>query len=511
MSTQPLGAGDLLIRRARLVALSTGQSTGEPVDLRIRRGRISALAPHLEDDGAPVLEAAGAWAIPGLWDQHVHLATWAARRLQVDLAGADGPDAVTARVAAHIRTLPAHRRGKLVQGSGYRGAAWSREPTVAELDAVSPDHPVALISGDCHSGWLNSHALRLLGLPRREGLLREAEWFPLIDRIRLLPGASDGADTAYRDVVRDAAARGVVGITDLEFADNVEAWQQRFADGIDLLRVRVGAYPDTLDSVIAGGHRTGLRLPEGHGLLTMGPLKLLTDGSLNTRTAYCLEPYADSSPGAPSYGMLNLDRDQQVELMRTAHAHGLEVAAHAIGDAACEIVIDSFDASGAAGSIEHAQLIRPEDAARMAQLRLTASVQPAHVWDDAAVCERCWPDRTAWCYPLATLLRAGVRLQLGSDAPVAPLDPWLAMAAAVHRAPAGEPPWHQEQALSVAEALGASTAGVSALRPGVRGDIALLDRNPLTTQQDSSTAARELRGVDVRATVVAGRVTHRVD
>ncbi len=511
MSTQPVGAGDLLIRRARLVALATGQSTGEPVDLRIRRGRISALAPRLDDDGAPVLDADGAWAIPGLWDQHVHMATWADRRLQVDLADADGPAAVTARIAAHIRTLPERRRGMLVQGSGYRSAGWARRPTVAELDAVSPDHPVALISGDCHSGWLNSRALQLLGLPTRDDLVQEAEWFPLIDRIRLLPGASEGADAAYRDAVRDAASRGVVGITDLEFADNVEPWQQRFADGIDLLRVRVGAYPDTLDAVIAAGHRTGLRLPEGHGLLTMGPLKLLTDGSLNTRTAYCHEPYADSPPGAPSRGVLNLDADQQVELMRTAHAHGLEVAAHAIGDAACGIVIDAFDTSGAAGSVEHAQLIRPEDVARMARLHLTASVQPAHVWDDAAVCEQCWPDRAAMCYPLSSLQQAGVRLQFGSDAPVAPLDPWLAMAAAVRRAPDGAPPWHQEQALPVAAALGASTAGVTALRPGVRGDIALLDRDPLSAQEDSALAARHLREMTVTATVVAGRVTHRRD
>ncbi len=501
--------GDLLIRGARLVPLSGRVASGEPVDLRIRAGRLTALAPTLEADGGPVLDADGAWAIPGLWDQHVHLATWSARRRQIDLSGSTGPHEVVARVAAHIAGLPSERHGLTVQGSGYRTATWTDRATVAALDAVSGDHPVALVSGDCHNGWLNTRALQLLGLPAREGPLQEGEWFPLMDRLHTLPGAADEGDTAYREAVRDAAAKGVVGVTDLEFADNVTDWQRRFADGIDLLRVRTGVYPDRLDQVLSAGYRTGLRLPEGGGLLTMGPLKLMTDGSLNTRTAYCHEPYADSPPGAPSRGVLSLGFDDQVELMETARAHGLEVAAHAIGDAACTLAIDAFDRTGAAGSIEHAQLIRPEDAQRMAQLRVAASVQPAHAWDDAAVCEQCWPDRVDDCFALATLRHFQVPLRLGSDAPVAPLDPWVTLAAAVHRAPGDGAPWHQEQALSLADALAASTDGVTALRPGGRGDVVLLDRDPFALGDDSAAVARGLRAVTVRATVVAGRVTHR--
>ncbi len=114
--------------------------------------------------------------------------------------------------------------------------------------------------------------------------------------------------------------------------------------------------------------------------------------------------------------------------MEAANRHRLTVAIHAIGDAAADQALSAFEATGARGSIEHAQLIRREDAKRMAAAGMIASVQPAHLLDDRDLTERLWPDKCERCFALRWLLDEGVTLAMGSDAPVAALDPWLAMA-----------------------------------------------------------------------------------
>jgi hypothetical protein len=106
------------------------------------------------------------------------------------------------------------------------------------------------------------------------------------------------------------------------------------------------------------------------------------------------------------------------------------------------------------------------------------------------------------------MLDAGVVLALGSDAPVAPLDPWLAMAAAVHRSADGREPWNPAESLTPAEALAASTDAQRTLSVGSRGDIVLLDADPIAVSTDSAEAARILRSMPVAATLLAGRLTH---
>jgi predicted amidohydrolase YtcJ len=102
----------------------------------------------------------------------------------------------------------------------------------------------------------------------------------------------------------------------------------------------------------------------------------------------------------------------------------------------------------------------------------------------------------------------GVELALGSDAPVSPLDPWLAMAAAVHRSADQRPAWHPEQALTPAQALAASVDRQPTVGIGSRGDLALLDADPLAVGATSAETAAALRAMPVALTVVAGAVVH---
>lgn len=357
--------------------------------------------------------------------------------------------------------------------------------------------------------------MRLLDVPWRDGVVSENEWFDAYDRLGDLPGAAGQAEAAVLDAVREARRRGVVGVVDLEFSPSWDRWPTRLA-ATGPFRVRTGVYAGRLRDVITRGWRTGDPLPGTDGWATMGALKIISDGSLNTRTAWCCEPYADGASLAEPLGVANFGEAELTDLVATAHQHGLETALHAIGDRAVRQALDVFRATGATGSVEHAQLVAPGDLPHWSGLPVRASIQPAHLIDDRAATERCWPDRTRHAFAYRPLLEAGIPLTLGSDAPVAPLDPWLAMAAAVWRGPAGGQAWHPELSLTPAEALAASVDG-RRLGVGAPGDLVLLHDDPYAEggapgapplPQRAAEQARVLREMTVGATVIGGHLVH---
>lgn len=496
--------GSVLLRQVRLVDLDGSTGSGELVDVAIRAGVIEAIGPELRATGVEVIDAGGRWAIPGLWDAHVHATQWVRAERMLPLGYARRAEDVLAAVASAVGRVPP---GRTLLGFGYRSAGWPRPGTVAELDAVSGGRAVALVSGDAHNGWLNSAAFDLLGAPRRSGPVSENEWFDLLRRLDDLPGAAPHPEDFVEPLARLAAA-GVTGLVDFEFENSFLDWSARFAAGADRVRVRTAVYPHQLDRVIESGLRTGESLPGTRGLATIGPLKIISDGSLGSRTAWTLEPYTDR-PATPEHpcGQANYSLDELRQLLARARDAGLEVALHAIGDRANRVAIDAFAASGAHGSIEHAQLILPEDVRLLADLGVRASVQPAHLLDDRDLTERVCGERAANAFPLRTMLAAGVELRLGSDAPVAELDPWLAIASAVHRSRDERPGWHAEQSLTPREALAASVDG-RRLMPGGIGDVVLLDHDPLAVSGDPAAAAESLRATRPGMTVCAGRITH---
>jgi predicted amidohydrolase YtcJ len=486
---------DFVLRNVRVVELGRGRGWVGPVDLFVEQGTVREIGHGLDRPaGIEEYDAQGRWAIPGLWDAHVHLAQWTARRDRLDLAGTESPSEALARVSERLGTRP----GPLV-AAGHRTGLWSEQPTVAALDAIAPDVPVVLISGDAHHAWLNSRALAALGLPDREGVVAENEWYEAYTRMDTID-EPDVSPAAYRRTLEQAAALGITGVVDLERGQTAADWEPRDSP----VRVRVATYADGLDDVIAAGLSSGDCLPGSPGTITMGPLKIISDGSLNTRTAWCCEEYADGS-GA---GAANQTSDELTRLLDLARANGLEVATHAIGDLALREALAAYDVTSAVGSIEHAQLVRRDALPVMARLGLRASVQPAHLLDDRDLTELCWPDRAERCFAFRWMVDAGVDLALGSDAPVSPLDPWLAVSAAVHRSADDRPPWHPEQALTVREALAASVDGQGSVHAGMPADLVLLDADPLAPADDTAEQAARLRAMPVALTLVDGEAVH---
>ncbi|MGY5011664.1 amidohydrolase [Streptomyces sp. 900105755] len=479
---------------------------GPLVGVRVADGRVTHVVP---DPGAAppagpvagerVLDLDGRVLLPGLWDAHVHLAEWASARRRLDLSGTASAREVADRVRAHGRTAPG--AGTVLFGYGFRDGLWPDAPDKGLLDAALPDRPVALVSADLHAVWLNSACLALSGRAGHPtGLIREAEGHEVLSALPDVPAAT--LDAWIADACRAAAARGVTGVIDFQYGDTVGAWERRSAQAPPAVRVSAAVYPSHLDAAVARGLHTGSEIGPSGGLVRVGPLKLFTDGSLNTRTALCRDPYPGLENTEGSHGIEQTAPDELVRLMRRSAAHGIEPAVHAIGDRANTVALDAFEAVRCRGRIEHAQLLSPEDLPRFAELGVTAGVQPRHATDDRDVADRYWAGRTARAFAYAGLLAAGARLEFGSDAPVSPLDPWLAVASAVTRTDDDRAAWHPEQRLPLPDALAAAARGRRLIRVGDPADLVVVDVDPLTAAPDT------LRAMPVHATMTAGRWTH---
>ncbi|WP_307081148.1 amidohydrolase [Arthrobacter agilis] len=487
--------GGVLLRSARLVG-----AAGEPLDLLVENGIIAAAGAGLDPGDAGTVDLAGRWVSPGLWDSHVHMDQWALVRQRLDLSSATSAAGAAALVAGRLHSQPP-AAGQPLIGYGFQDGLWPDAPTRQLLDAVGPDVPIVLVSKDLHAAWLNTRALALHGHAEHPtGVLREQAAFDVNARISSVP--DEDLDGWVAEAVDAAAARGVVGVVDLEMTFSLDRWAHRVARGIRGMRVRAGVYPHDLDAVIARGLRTGDVIEGTDGLVTMGPFKIITDGSLNTRTAFCHAPYPGLDGAREGRGICTVDRGRLVDHLRRASSGGLVPAVHAIGDAANSLALDAFEEVGCGGSIEHAQLVGEADFGRFARLGIIASVQPEHAMDDRDVADRYWPGRTHRAFAFGSLVAAGAEVRLGSDAPVAPLDPWVSMAAAVSRARDGRSPWHPEQRMLSSVALAASTDGRTMLRPGSVADLVVTERDPL--QADD----HQLRNLAVSATMLGGRWTH---
>jgi len=485
----------LLLRDARLVGRGD-----EVVDVLVEDGLVEAIAAGVAPGRAEVVELDGRWLGPGLWDAHVHLDQWALVRRRLDLGRAASAAEAASMVGERLRSDPP-APGETLVGYGYRDGLWPDAPTSALLDAVSGPVPVVLVSSDLHAAWLNDAALRRHGRPGDgSGLLQEAAAFAVTAAVSAV--ADDVLDRWVAEAVRDAAARGVVGVVDLEMTPAIDRWVRRVGAGTDQLRVRCGVYPAELDSAIAQGLRTGDLVAGGAGLVSVGPAKIITDGSLGTRTAWCHDPYSSLRGEPTGRGVATYGTDELRELMARAWHAGLVPAVHAIGDAAVTEVLDAFEATGARGSVEHAQLVRPADVPRFARLGVVASVQPEHAMDDRDEADAHWAGRTGQAFALEALVAAGAALRLGSDAPVAPLDPWASMAAAVTRSRDGREAWHPEQRIPAAVAHAASADGRGAVGLGDVADLVVTEADPLAVDGEG------LRHMSVAATFVAGRATH---
>ena len=482
----------LVLRRARLAGRD------RPVDVLLKHGIVVGIDRDERGeplDGTAELDLGGRFLTPGLWDEHVHFDQLALTSRRVDVSRATS----AAQTAQLMRSSTPPSPGLPLVGFGFRDGLWPDATSTALLD-LPGGMPAVVISGDIHSCWLNDAAARKFGVTvDASGMLREDAAFAIIRSAQVI--SADLLDTWVAECAEDAARRGVVGVVDFEMGENLERWSRRFASGFRALRVDAAVYEPQLDAAIAAGHRTGEILAGSDQRLRVGPFKVITDGSLNTRTALCVHPYPGVT-GEHARGQQLVSFDDLERLLRRATEGGFTPAVHAIGDAANHAALDAFERIGCGGRIEHAQLLIDTDIDRFAHLGVTASMQPEQAMDDRDVADRYWQGRTRRAFALRALLDSGALLALGSDAPVAPLDPWVTAAAAIGRAKDGRDPWHPEQRITNTEALAASARGRTRVAPGDVADLVVTDLDPVSAAHD------ELRTMPVAATMIAGYFTY---
>ncbi len=466
---------------------------GREIDILVAGEQIRAITPDIDPtEASEVLDLEGRRVVAGLGDAHVHFTHWAFHRLTEDLnhalMSAGNAEEAAEAVARHA---PSSTAGGWIRAMGFRQSSWPAMPQKKDLDRAVPGVPIALTSQDGHSAWFSSAALAAIGMDHETGYLREWEAW---GAERQLPAYSEEQTDQAIDAAIDAAVRrGITHIQDYGWSyDDVAGWMRRSAKGPLRLRVTSGVHMRQLDEAEAAGWRSGQFLDE-FGRHQVGPLKLFADGALGSRTAHCDHAYQ----GEPdNTGMPLLSLEELKMLLTRAKNQGLNTAVHAIGDRANRTVLDAYEAVGISGRIEHAQMIAPADRARFARLGVTASVQPGHAVDDQDLVENWWGDRIDTTYPLRSLARSGSGLVFGSDAPVSPLDPWRAIAAAVHRTVDERPPWMPDETLPLADAIAASSART--LAEGEPADLVVLDQNP------ERLSPVDLSNLPVAATMVAG-------
>jgi predicted amidohydrolase YtcJ len=469
----------------------------------------------------PRYEFPEALVTPGFVDGHTHLALWALNRRRVQLTGCRTREDALAQVAA-ARPV----QGWIV-GQGWDANQWKTQPDRYALDAVQGG-PVYLDSLDVHAAWVNSAALSAAGLTRDTPdpyggrIVRDATGEPtglLLERavelmIAHLPEPPhDLLDASLREAQTEAHRLGVTGIHNVEAMPILSAFQRMADSGSLQLRVLfhppVGALPELI--------QRGLRSGAGSEWLTIGGIKLFLDGSLGSRTAWMLEPYA----GSRDRGMPITSEAEARDAVTQAAAHGIASTVHAIGDAAVRRALDLLSGVPRAGlphRIEHFQCVHPDDFDRAAEAGIFVSMQPAHLLTDIPLVDRHWGQRGDGAYAFRSLIQRHTPMVFGSDVPVASIDPREGMFAALERQAADGSPrggWRPEEKLGFEEALRGYTSGAAAaaavahrrgmLAPGQDADLVVWDADPAVERGDGMA----FRAARAMLTVIGGSVVMR--
>ncbi|WP_433507661.1 amidohydrolase family protein [Pseudonocardia halophobica] len=435
------------------LVLRDAEVDGVRVDVRVRNGLVTSVSPAGSKDG-PAVGCEGGALLPGLVDHHVHLHALAAARRSVDCSGPD--------LAAALRAAAADEHG-WVRGTRYPGD----DLDAATLDALHPGRPVRVQHRSGALWVLNSRALAALGPLDHPGVERAADGTPTGRLFRAddwlrarLPGSGLPDLSALG---RELASFGITAVTDAT---------------PDLDSSAAVALTEVVQRVTLLGVPVGASTPPG---AAVGPVKIVL---------------ADS--GLPPY-------DELVARIRAAHEAGRGVAVHSVTRESLVLLLAALDEAGRhpADRVEHAALV-PEEL--VPALRgLAVVTQPGFLADRGDLFRRELPlEEHPDLYRCRSLLDAGVRVALSSDAPYGPVDPWAVIAAATSRRTPDGTALGPDESVTARQALDAYLAAPDdpggpprTVRPGVAADLVLLHR-PLAAALASPSAAA------VRGTLIAG-------
>ncbi|MBA3416511.1 MAG: amidohydrolase [Chloroflexia bacterium] len=528
-------AGDLLLVNGRVRTMDPARP--EATAVAIRFGRVAAVGSDEEaraavPTGTPAIDLRGRTATPGLNDAHAHPMSVGFALLDLDLA--PEKHAAIGDLAGLVERAAGEKpAGSWIVGRGYDDARLTegRQPTRADLDVVSPNHPVVLIRMCHHIGVANSAALALAGVTRATpdpagglfdrdetgeptGVLREAALgivrsaVPAPTEDEMVAGLVAGG--------RDFLANGVTSAVEAGIREGKElrAYQRLAERGeLPVRSYLMMMLDETLDGLIDLGIRTGF----GDEWLRIGPAKLFADGSIGGQTARMQLPYEGS---ADNVGLWMMPPEDLKAKVRRAHAAGFQVGIHAIGDAAIDLVLDAYAEAQAASPrpdprhrIEHCSIVDDAILARIAELGVVPVPGTSFLWHfrDAYV-RNLGEGRIGQAYGMRSFARFGIVAAASSDAPVVPTSAVAGLQTMVTRHDELGRPVNPAEAVSLDDALRVYTVngayasfeeGIKGrLAPGLLGDVAVFETDLFAVEPSA------LHAVRVDYTVADGTVAY---
>lgn len=444
----------------------------------------------------------GAYILPGFKDSHIHLAAYCQSRsiIHLDQMSLDQIRLTLSQSVQHMHS------GDWIRGRGWEMNLWNDDPqaTTGFLDSICPDNPVALISKDGHSIWLNKLAMHLISLPfdqpdppggrfdrdsitgQLTGFMREnaAELV-----IKKLPRSTDSEilDT-FHSGIQTLHELGIVSIDSFETITNLKLLIHHFSKNLSEFKIRVYVEPQEFEET-----ERLFKDEQVSSNISFGGIKMFADGALGSRTAAVMQAYS----GEPeNYGIQVTSSQEMIEHGLLAARRNRGIAVHAIGDRALSNTLDAFESIRSMFPhtplrIEHIQLAQPEDLMRMHKLNVLASVQPTHMISDRTMATRLWKEQSGLLYPYGSIERTGIGLCFGSDAPIERPSPLESIMAATHRRPVSElsedTAWVPEETMSLSGAIRSSIipeirrqeALSFMLQPGDFANAVVWDTNPI--------------------------------
>lgn len=545
---------DMIITNARVLTMDAAHPRAEAVALG--DGKVLAVGSRAEVEalagpGTRIIDAGGRTVMPGFVESHLHLVLGGAELVQLQLGGVHGFEALRAAVLDYAAQNPT-RPLLMAQGAAYE--ILDHPVTRQDLDMILSDRPLALMSPDHHTVWANTRALTDAGILQgaatppghivvmaadgtATGELREFEAFgPVLalgGEAHLQLGIATGGepepwpDAAMRAADKDKVAAGLAhaaahGITSMVNMDGnrytCQLLREMEEEGRLTARVVVPFHMKPHMDVAELERASAMAAEYQGDWVRSGFVKMFMDGVVDSRTAYMLNAY----PGTMERGSALFDLERFKDICTEIDRRGLQIAVHAIGDAAVRQTIDGYEAAqqrnGKRDSrhrIEHIELIDRADVPRLGALGITASVQPPHppgamdfpmsTMETVFHRER-WRDAYLW----KTLRDHGAPLAFASDWPVTDISVMRGIQAAMTRQPYEGA---QDERVSLMDTLHAYTAGgawaahletlTGTLRTGMAADLVMIDADIEQVPAD------QIGQTGIALTVAGGKITYR--
>jgi predicted amidohydrolase YtcJ len=526
---------DVLFVNGDFVTLDDAQPRTDA--LAVAGGRIVATGP--EAAGVPsarVVDLHGACVVPGFHDAHAHTLGFGLSLSELRLTSPPFCDLGELYAAIGARAGQQAPGTWIIAGGYDQNKIGGLHPSRWELDRVAGDHPVWLTHTSGHMCVVNSPVLAAIDMFRRPELASLVE--------RDISGEPTGllleeAQSLVRDLLPPlgvdlmAAAIGAAhaqylreGLTSCQEAgigsglagygpEEPASYRLARARGLLTIRTTLMLEVGYLDS--APPEERAAQPWYSDDWLRLGPVKLFADGSLVGRTAAMSEDFVGDRGNC---GQLQMSEEQLSSTIRRVHAAGWQLATHAIGDRAVEVVLDSYERAlhehprfDHRHRIEHCGVASPEQVRRIAALGVVPVPQGRFVGElGEAMARVLGPERTPWCYRLRSFLDAGVVVPGSSDRPVVVGRPLLGIHDMVNRQTELGQPFVPEEAVTPLQALRAYTLGSAyatfleqdrgSLEVGKRADFAVLSEDLTRCRPD------QIRDIRVDATIVGGLLAY---